>query len=76
MKYAMITNREKDPRGLCTEEAAGYLKKYGAQVVMLDTDCPVPSDVDIIMTGIVFPEELNGCVDKISRIDTVDIKGV
>ena len=50
MKYAMITNREKDPRGLCTEEAAGYLKKYGAEVVMLDTDCPVPSDVDIIMT--------------------------
>ena len=33
-------------------------------------------DVDIIMTGIVFPEELNGYVDKISRIDTVDIKGV
>ncbi len=31
-------------------------------------------DVDVIMTGIVFPDELYGCVDSISRIDSEDIK--
>ena len=32
-------------------------------------------DVDVIMTGIVFPDELMDCVDTVSRIDTTDIKG-
>ena len=32
-------------------------------------------DVDVIMTGIVFPEELFPCVDRISRIDSVEVKG-
>lgn len=31
-------------------------------------------EVDVIMTGIVFPEELYSCVDRISRIDSEDIK--
>ena len=31
-------------------------------------------DVDVIMTGIVFPEELNSCVDRVTRIDSRDIK--
>ncbi len=31
-------------------------------------------EVDIIMTGIVFPEELFPFVDKITRIDSVEIK--
>lgn len=32
-------------------------------------------DVDVIMTGIVFPEELGPYVDRISRIDSVEVKG-
>lgn len=32
-------------------------------------------DVDVIMTGIVFPRELYSHVDRISRIDSVDVKG-
>ena len=31
-------------------------------------------DVDIIMTGIVFPEELYPLVDRVTRIDSVDMK--
>ena len=31
-------------------------------------------DVDIIMTGIVFPEELYPFVDRVTRIDSVDMK--
>ena len=31
-------------------------------------------DVDVIMTGIVFPQELSAYVDKITRIDSVEIK--
>lgn len=31
-------------------------------------------DVDIIMTGIVFPDELYSSVDRVTRIDSKDIK--
>ncbi len=33
-------------------------------------------DVDVILTGIVFPEELSCCVDRVSRIESVDIEGI
>ncbi len=32
-------------------------------------------DVDVIMTGIVFPEALSPYVDRISRIDSMEVKG-
>lgn len=50
MKYALITNREKDPSGRCTEEAAGYLEKCGGEVLYLNTDDSVPKEADILVT--------------------------
>ena len=50
MIYALITNREKDPLGRCTEEAAGILTRAGGKVVFLDAEESVPEYADVIVT--------------------------